>query len=192
MARHHTAVAGRVVVRDLRRDDGELLDALMAGLSPHSRYLRFHAPIPALSAAMRSALLDVDGRDRIALVAEVDTTDDSGGTPVGIARMSRDRRAPAEAEIAVSTVDAWHRRGVGRLLVSAVAERARAVGVRRLTARVLRENRAAIALFRSVFPVSLTHWDDDAVVLVALLGDGIDDWTVTTEDVFADLSDTAS
>jgi hypothetical protein len=29
-------------------------------------------------------------------------------------------------------------------------------------------------------------------VLVALLGAGIDDWTVTTEDVFADLADMAS
>jgi hypothetical protein len=60
-----------------------------------------------------------------------------------------------------------------------------------LRARVLRENSAAIALFRSAFPVSLTRWDGDAVVLIALLGDGIDDWTVTSEDVFADLSDMA-
>ena len=184
--------AGRpITVRDLRRDEGDVLDAVMAGLSPRSRYLRFHVPIPALSAGMRSTLLDVDGRDRIALVAEADATDDGSGTPVGIARVSRDRGRPGEAEIAVSTVDAWHRRGVGRLLVAAVAERARAVGVRRLTARVLRENGAAIALFRSVFPVCLTRWDADAVVLVALLGEGVDDWTVTTEDVFADLTDMA-
>ena len=186
MARDHATVGGRVVVRDLRRDEGDLLDALMAGLSPQSRYLRFHVPLPALSADMRRALLDVDGRDRIALVAEADD-----GTPVGIARMARDRGNSGEAEIAVSTVDAWHRRGVGRLLVKAVAARARAVGVRRLAARVLGENSAAIALFRSVFPVSLMRWQDGAVVLVALLGDGIDDWTVTTEDVFADLADMA-
>jgi GNAT superfamily N-acetyltransferase len=186
MARQETTTWGRVTVRDLRRDEGDVLDALVAGLSPRSRYLRFHAPIPALSAGMRRVLLDVDGRDRIALVAEADD-----GTPVGIARMSRDRGFPGEAEIAVSTVDAWHRRGVARVLVTAVAERARAVGVRRLTARVLRENGAAIALFRSAFPVCLTRRDDDAVVLVALLGDGVDDWTVTTGDVFADLADMA-
>jgi GNAT superfamily N-acetyltransferase len=186
MARHEATVGERVVVRDLRRDEGDLLDALMAGLSPHSRYLRFHVPLPALGADMRRALLDVDGRDRIALVAEADD-----GTPVGIARMSRDRGASGEAEVAVATVDAWHRRGVGRLLVTALAERARAVGVRRLNARVLHGNGAAIGLFRSVFPVCLTRWDDGAIVLVALLGAGVDDWTVTTEDVFADLVDMA-
>lgn len=186
MGRQETTAGGRVTVRDLRRDEGDVLDALMAGLSARSRYLRFHAPIPALSAGMRRVLLDVDGRDRIALVAEA-----ADGTPVGIARTSRDRGCPGEAEIAVSTVDAWHRRGVGRLLVAAVAERARAVGVRRLTARVLRENGAAIALFRSAFPVCLTRRDVDGMVLVALLGDAIEDWTITTEDVFADLADMA-
>jgi GNAT superfamily N-acetyltransferase len=186
MDRHRTSAGGRVVVRELRGDEGDLLDALMAGLSPRSRYLRFHVPLPALSADMRRVLLDVDGRDRIALVAEADD-----GAPVGIARVSRDRGSSGEAEIAVATVDAWHRRGVGRLLVTAVAARARAAGVRRLSARVLPENGAAIALFRSVFPVSLTRWDDGAVVLVALLGDGIDDWAVTMEDVFADLADMA-
>jgi GNAT superfamily N-acetyltransferase len=186
MGRQESTAGVRVTVRELRRDEGDVLDALVAGLSPHGRYLRFHAPIPALSDGMRRALLDVDGRDRIALVAEADD-----GTPVGIARTSRDREVPGEAEIAVSTVDTWHRRGVGRLLVAAIAERARAVGVRRLTARVLHENGAAIALFRSAFPVCLTRRDVDAVVLVALLGDGIDDWTITTDDVFADLADMA-
>ncbi len=63
--------------------------------------------------------------------------------------------------------------------------------MRRVTARVLRENGAALALFRSAFPVSLTRRDVDAVVLVALLGDGIDDWEITAEDVLADLADMA-
>jgi GNAT superfamily N-acetyltransferase len=187
MGRLDTTAGERITVRELRRDEGDVLDALVAGLSPRSRYLRFHAPIPALSAGMRRSLLDVDGRDRIALVAEAED-----GSPVGIARVSRRPELAEEAEIAVSTIDAWQRRGVGRLLVAAVAERARAVGVRRLTALVLPENRAAIALFRSAFPVCLTRRDADAVVLVALLGAGIDDWTVTTEDVFADLADMAS
>ena len=35
---HHT------VLRDLRPDEGDLLDVLMTGLSPRSRYLRFHSP----------------------------------------------------------------------------------------------------------------------------------------------------
>jgi len=176
---HHT------VLRDLRPDEGNLLDALMAGLSPHSRYLRFHSPVPRLTAAMRRALLDVDGHDRIALVAE-----SGDGTPVGIARTIRDPRRPTEAELAVAVVDAWHRRGVGRHLVTAVADRALSVGVRRLTARVLPENTAALGLLRATFPVCLTRHDDDALVLVALLGDGdgTDRWAITMDDILADLA----
>jgi RimJ/RimL family protein N-acetyltransferase len=179
------AAIGLVTLRDLRADEAGLLDTVMSGLSPHSRYLRFHTPIRALTAGMRQALLDVDGRDHIALVAE---TDD--GTAVGVARTIRDRRHPDQAEIAVAVVDAWHGRGVGRRLVTAVAERARATGVRRITARVLPENTAAIGLFRSVFPVSLTRSDDDALALVAVLGrgGGVDDYAITMEDILADLA----
>jgi GNAT superfamily N-acetyltransferase len=173
-----------VTLRDLHRDDGEVLDAIVAALSPRSRYLRFHSPIPALSAGMRRALLDVDGHDRIAVVAEVD--DD---TPVGIARTIRDPQRPSEAELAVAVVDAWQRRGLGQRLVSIVVERATAAGVRRLTARVLDENVAALGLFRALFPVSFTRHDDDALVLIALIdgGEGAG-WAITIDDVLAELS----
>ena len=105
-------------VRPLRRDEGAVLDTVFAGLSPQSRYLRFHSPIPQLAAPVRRALLAVDGRDHVALVAM------ARGEPVGIARLIRDRLRPDEAEVAFEVVDAWQRRGVGRLLLTALAERA--------------------------------------------------------------------
>lgn len=60
--------------------------------------------------------------------------------------------------------------------------------MQRLTARVLPENNAARNLFRAVFPVCLTRRDDDALVLVAVLGGGVADWTITIDDVLADLA----
>lgn len=171
-----------VTLRDLRRDEGDLLDALMDGMSPQSRYLRFHSPVPALTASARRALLDVDGHDRIALVAEA-----GDGAPIGIARTIRDPDHPEESEIAVAVVDDWHRRGVARQLVTAVAARAHETGVRRLTARVLPENTAALGLFRAVFPVCFTRRDADAVVLVIVLG-GAGEWTITMDDILADLT----
>lgn len=173
--------SAHVTLRDLRPDDGDVLDALMSGLSPRSRYLRFHSPIPSLTGGMRRALLDVDGCDHLALVAEA-----ADGTPVGIARSIRDRHRPDEAEIAVAVIDAWHHRGVGRTLATAVVERARLTGVQRMTARVLPENAAALGLLRSVFPACLTHRDDDALVLVGLLGP-VDDWSITMDDILGDL-----
>lgn len=173
--------ADRVTLRDLRPDEGHVLDALMAGLSPRSRYLRFHTPVPTLTAGMRRALLGVDGHDHLALVAEA-----ARGVPVGIARWIRDRHRRDEAEIAVAVVDAWHHRGVGRTLVTEAVERARSAGVARLTARVLPENAAALGLFRSAFPACLTHRDEDALVLVGLLGRA-DDWSITMDDILGDL-----
>lgn len=180
----HHAAADRVSLRDLWPDEGDVLDALMAGLSPRSRYLRFHSPVQALSVGMRRALLDVDGRDRVALVAEADD-----GTLVGIARTIRDPQRSTEAEIAFAVIDAWHHRGIGRRLVTAVGDRARAAGVQRMTAGVLPENAAALGLLRDVFPFCLTPRDGDALVLVAMLGwrGGLDDWTVTPDDILAGL-----
>ena len=103
-------------VRPLRRDEAEVLDRVFAGLSPQSRHLRFHSPIPQLTAPVRRALLAVDGRDHVALVAM------ARGEPVGIARLIRDPVRSHEAEIAFEVVDAWQRRGVGRRLMIALME----------------------------------------------------------------------
>ena len=169
-----------ISVRPLRRDEGALLDAVFACLSPRSRYLRFHSPVARLTAPMRHALLAVDGRDHVALVAV-----SARGEPVGIARFIRDRQRPDEAEVAFEVVDAWHRRGVGRLLLTALADLAAPVGVKRLHALVLPENAAATALLRSVFPVCLARRDRDATELVCLLDGG---WEITMDDILDDLA----
>ncbi|MFC4943371.1 GNAT family N-acetyltransferase [Pseudonocardia sp. GCM10023141] len=170
-----------VVVRALGRKEADLLDEVMAGMSRRSRFFRFHTPIRTLSAGMRRVLLDVDDCRHIAVVAVSES-----GRPIGVARMIRDSRAPHEAEIAVAVIDQWHRRGVGRELVSALAARGRAVGVTRLTARVLRENIAARRLFAAEFPGSVLRPDGDVVVITAALDPN--GWDITMEDIIADLT----
>ena len=51
-------------------------------------------------------------------------------------------------DIALSVADAWQRRTLGRLLLGILASRARGVGVKYLTAEVLRTNAAMMALAR--------------------------------------------
>ena len=114
-----------LLIRTLGRDEADLLDDVVARLSPHSRYRRFHSPVRVLGSEVRRALSDVDGRDRIGLVAEVDD-----GSAVGIAHMIRNEATGGtEAEVALAAADAWQRRGVGRALVTELAARARTVGV---------------------------------------------------------------
>jgi GNAT superfamily N-acetyltransferase len=169
-----------LLIRTLGRDEADLLDDVVARLSPHSRYLRFHSPIRVLGSEVRRALSDVDGRDRIGLVAEVDD-----GSAVGIAHMIRNEATGGtEAEVALAVADDWQRRGVGRALVTELAARARTVGVDRLTARVLPGNAAARGLFRASFEISLTRLDRDVVLLTALLC-GAEQ--ISAEDVLDDL-----
>jgi GNAT superfamily N-acetyltransferase len=170
-----------VRLRELRRDDAATLDAIMTGLSPHSRHLRFHSPLRRLTAGMRGTLLDVDGHDHVGLVA---TTGRDG--PIGVARFIRDPVHRTEAEIAFAVVDAWHGRGVGRLLVENLVERAVAAGIGRIRARVLVENSAALALLRGVLPTALLHRDGDVVELTALVGSARS-WEITMDDILVDL-----
>ncbi len=135
----------RVRIRPLADAETGPVLAVFDGLGPRSRERRFLAPKFRLTATDLCALAHVDGRDRVALVAEL-----PDGRPVGIARFVRDEHDPATADVAVAVVDVWQRRGVGSLLAEALAECARALAVRRFTAVVLRDNEAVAGLLRSV------------------------------------------
>jgi RimJ/RimL family protein N-acetyltransferase len=137
-----------ITIRLMHAGDDEAVNAVFAGLSPRSRYLRFHTPLPRLTAPWRHLLLDIDGVRHTAMVAE--HRSEHGIEPVGIARLVR--TGPVSAELAFSVVDAWQRSGVGRRLLSALVMRAADLGYERVTALVLIENRGAVALLRSVLP----------------------------------------
>jgi GNAT superfamily N-acetyltransferase len=138
----------RVTVRPLGTADHAALDAVFAGLSPASRVARYLAPIDALTPGMRRALLDVAPGRHVALLAEA--RDRAGAVPVGIGRYVVD--GPGRAELAYEVVDAWQGRGVGRRLVSATVDHARAAGIEQLHASISRDNEASLGLLRSVLP----------------------------------------
>lgn len=148
-----TAAAGSVMVRRMTRDDSPVLDAVFAGLSGRSRFLRYHAATPRLTRRMRTALLDLDGRRHVALVAEVGPGDPRRA--VGIARLID--LGDGCAEVAVEVVDAWHRRGVGTRLLESVAHHADLLGYVEFHADVLPENLGMRLLLTKVFPDSEIH-----------------------------------
>ena len=135
-----------VRIRELRRGEYHPVDAVFAGLSPRSRYLRFHTGMPHLPNAVREALVAVDGVRHVALVAERDP----GAEPIGIARLIA--TSPDRAELAIAVIDAWHRRGVGRQLLDELLQRAVKAGYRELTAVVLPHNEAIRRVLHEAFP----------------------------------------
>lgn len=138
----------RVRIRPLVCGEAGTVEAVFAGMSPESRQRRFHAPVRELSDRARSALADVDGTDRVALVAE--SRAGHGWRPVGIARLARENAE--EAEVAIAVVDDHQRRGVARMLLMELQHVATELGISAFTGTIERENRAAIELLRGLFP----------------------------------------
>src|SRR3954451_2889549 len=114
-------------------------------LSPATVNARFLGPVKARP----SLFAGVDGLDRRSRIA-VGAAHAESGEPLGVARFVRDPRDPSRAEIAVTVVDEWQRRGVGTALLAELARRAAAVGVECFTSTLAAQNRAAIALLRTV------------------------------------------
>jgi GNAT superfamily N-acetyltransferase len=165
-------------IRPLTRSEAApAVDAVFAGLSPRSRFLRFHSPLPRLSPQLRESLADIDGHRRVAVLAE------AAGSPIGIAHFVA--TGPGEAEMAVAVVDEWQRRGIGTRLLTALTEVATDLGYSRLTGSVLPENAAMLALAVRLAPWPRPVWDGEVVRVVLPLGPAA--WTVTDDDVLADL-----
>jgi GNAT superfamily N-acetyltransferase len=135
----------RIELAQLQPSDGERLRRLFYRLSPRSLYRRFMSPISRPDQAHPDRLLDVDHRDREAIVAL------DAGEIVGVARYSRESGSDA-AELAVVVADAWQRRGVATRLLRALAERAIGAGIQRFTMIMLADNQPILELMRRVDP----------------------------------------
>jgi RimJ/RimL family protein N-acetyltransferase len=133
-----------VEVRPLRRSDRDRLDAAVRALSDRTRYLRFAAPKPRLTARELDFLVDVDHHCREALLA-IDPVTRRG---IAIVRYVHVDGQPGTVEVAATVADDWQGRGLGGALLAMLAERARAEGHRVMRASVLAENVHSIAMLR--------------------------------------------
>lgn len=140
-----------VLVRPLRLDDVDALAAGFEQLSARSRYQRFFTGMASLSTSRLAYLTQIDHHDHEALVAV--TPDDE--QIIGVVRFIRSRIRQDSAEIAVTVADRWQRRGVGRLLLRRLADRARQEGITQFTAEILSQNQAMLALIRTLGHVTV-------------------------------------
>ena len=134
----------RVLIREIRASDKDLLAAGHARLSERSQLRRFLGSKPKLTSSDLRYLTEVDGVNHFAVVAL------AAGEIVGVARWVRLVDDPAEAEAAVVVGDALQGRGLGKLLARELADAARSRGVRRIRASILSDNPPAHALMRVI------------------------------------------
>lgn len=133
-----------LLIARLTPEDAPILADAFARLSAESRRLRFLTSKPSLSQAELRYLTTVDGHDHEALVA-IDPETRRG---VAVARFIRDHDDRTRAEAAITVTDDWQRRGVGKLLLERLSDRARAEGITHFTALVSTDNRGMRALVR--------------------------------------------
>jgi RimJ/RimL family protein N-acetyltransferase len=152
----------RVRIRPISPDDRDELKAGFERLSPESRYRRFFSPLPRLSERELDRLTQVDHHDHEALVA----IDEETGAGLAVARYVRVDRETAEPAIAVA--DDWQGRGLGTVLLDALADRAREEGITCFRATVLATNAPAIALLEGLGATPRSRDAQELVLDVAL------------------------
>jgi len=151
----------RLVLRPIEPEDLRRLERLFYRLSPTTVYRRFFRPVARPSRRVLDELANVDHQAREAIAAL------DGDEIVGVARYGRG--ADGEYELAVVVEDAWQRRGVGRLLMAELTERARRSGIDRFTATVLSENKAVQCFIRALAPdARFSGWGLSADVVIPL------------------------
>jgi RimJ/RimL family protein N-acetyltransferase len=131
-----------VRVRAIRPDDEPRLIALCRRLSPRTVYQRFFS-VRRLLPEEAHAFANVDYRQRMALVAEVD----DGREPelIGVARYGPSYDGTT-ADIGLVVADGWQGLGLGSLLLEEILRAGEQRGIHEFSADVLTENRRALRL----------------------------------------------
>lgn len=135
---------GRIIVRSLRADDRDRLQAFYLGLSPRSRYLRFFARSVARDAGASCCESMARENAPPCLVAI-----DLGPPEMIVGEALGAWEGPTSAEMALSVADDYQRRGLGSALFEALAAAAGHRGIRTLRAEVLIDNCGMLALLRA-------------------------------------------
>ena len=145
----------RVLLRPIEPEDAPRIAASFHRLSKESRYRRRFSHKDSLPPDELTYLVDVDHRDHEAVIA----IDPTSGEALGVARYIRSPVDPEVAEVAVTVVDEWQQRGLGRALLARLTYRARREGIRKFSAFVMSENPGALRLFADV---GKAEWREDA------------------------------
>ncbi|MGW8885706.1 bifunctional acetate--CoA ligase family protein/GNAT family N-acetyltransferase [Streptomyces sp. NPDC055749] len=158
---------GTARIRPITTDDAERLVSFYEQVSDESKYYRFFAPYPRLSAKDVHRFTHHDYVDRVGLAVT------TGGEFIATVRYDRidDRGRPApapadEAEVAFLVQDAHQGRGVASALLEHIAAVARERGIRRFAAEVLPANNKMIKVFRDAGYTQQRSFEDGSVHLM--------------------------
>ena len=137
-----------VVMRPIRPEDEALHREFLEAADPEDLRMRFFEAPHTLSHDELARMTQIDYEREMAFVV-IDAQAADGPRTLGVARLVRDPDN-VEAEFAVMVRSELKGQGLGRVLMQALLDYAAARGTQRIVGYVLRENRAMLALTRSL------------------------------------------
>jgi GNAT superfamily N-acetyltransferase len=133
-----------VLLRPVVPEDKERLVQGLERLSPASRYRRFMTAVARIPPRQLAYFTELDYVNHYAVGALA--LDEPGRPGIGVARYVRLAEEPEAAEVAVTIIDEYQGRGVGKLLLRALAAVAEEHGIRAFQAEIMADNHGARAL----------------------------------------------
>ncbi len=132
-------IGTQVSIRVATPRDGESLRRMFSRVSSETLYRRFLIPYPDVPERTLALMLDVDyhGKEFLVAVSEEEIVGHAMYVRLGDG---------SEAEMAIIVEDGWQSKGVGTLLLSELAQRARLRGIETFIGEVLGTNRRMLGL----------------------------------------------
>jgi GNAT superfamily N-acetyltransferase len=150
-----------IFLKTLQPEDKEGVRTGFERMSRESRFKRFFAYKASLSSRELSYLTDLDGETHFALAAGRILP---GGAPEGIgtARFICLGEDPGAAEFALTIVDDWQGKGIGKLLFHYLAQAARERHIDRLVCSVMPSNKPMSRILET-YPGAKQRWEGEAI-----------------------------
>ncbi|MFH1788163.1 MAG: GNAT family N-acetyltransferase [Candidatus Altiarchaeota archaeon] len=162
MRRYYYNVAlrdgSKILLRPIKKSDAHFMIDLFHRFSEETIFERFFESIKDMTLDELKFYLDVDEKERFALVAEL-----SGkGILLGVARYMGNGES---AEFALVVADEWQGKGLGTLMLKHLIEIARENGVNTLTGLVFKSNSHMIHLIKMTgLPFTSCSVDNDILM----------------------------
>ena len=157
---------GHYTIRAIHPDDGQMLQELVRGLSPESRYNRFVSALTELSPGMlaKFSLIDYDREMALVAVLEEREIDEQGEVTeherlVGVVRYVTNPDS-SSCEFSLLIADDMSGKGMGSRMMRSIMDVARDKGLREIIGLVLTKNSNMLKLMRSL-GFSVKPYPDD-------------------------------
>ena len=149
-----------VLIRPIRPEDADMLQAFVRSMSDESRYMRFMDTIRELSMPMLVRFTQIDYDREMALTALVE--EDDHEKIIGVARYATNPDG-SSVEFALAVADEWQKHGIGPRLMTELIDCAKSKGFDTIVGDVFGNNEKMLRLMTNLGFTIHPHPEDNAV-----------------------------